>query len=393
MSRIAGPRAQTGWVRSWTGEAGARLRRGTHSPPGAGRAAPGGLPERIVIVSDAWAPQVNGVVRSYEAIARVLRGWGRRVEVIGPDAFATLPMPGYGEIPLALAPARKLSAMIEDCAPDAVHIAVEGPLGWAARRHCLRVGRPFSTAFHTNFPAYAALRAPRPLAPAVGRTAAAIARAFHAPARLTHVATPSVEAQLRAWGFAGRLERLSRGVDCGLFRPGPDQLRERDPGAPPVLLYVGRIAPEKNIEAFLALPQAATGPVRKVVVGDGPLLAGLRRRHPDVTFHGTLTGPALARVYRGADAFVFPSRTDTFGIVLIEAMASGLPIAAHDVPGPRDIVTAPVLGALDADLGRAVRRALAAPGSQADRHAHARQYYDWDAVAATFLGHCAELRA
>ena len=387
MAEIAGNGASMGLARASSAQAGFAA-----PPPGTAAQdsapTPAGLPERTLIVSDAWAPQVNGVVRSYENIARVLRGQGRRVEVIGPADFATMPMPGYGEIPLALVPARRLSAMIDGFAPEAVHVAVEGPLGWAARRHCLRRGLPFSTSFHTNFPAYAALRAPRPLAGAVAQMARAVARRFHAPARLTYVATPSLEAQLRHWGFAGRLVRLSRGVDCALFHPGP----RRPPSDPPVLIYVGRVAPEKNIEAFLALTEADTGPVRKVVVGDGPQLGALRGRHPQVTFRGTLTGAALAQAYRAADAFVFPSRTDTFGIVLIEALASGLPIAAHDVPGPRDIVTAPALGALDPDLGRAVRRALVAPGSRADRHAHVRDRYSWETVADLFLAHSAELR-
>ncbi|MBK5926859.1 hypothetical protein CCR87_05790 [Rhodobaculum claviforme] len=176
---------------------------------------------------------------------------------------------------------------------------------------------------------------------------------------------------------------MTRGVETDRFHPGP----ARPPRDRPVLLYVGRVAPEKNIEAFLRLPLAA----KKVVVGDGPALARLRRAHPEVTFHGTLTGTALAQAYRAADAFVFPSCTDTFGMVLVEAMACGLPIAAHDVPGPRDIVTLPELGALDADLGRAVARALAAPGDAAARHAHARAGYCWDRVADTFHAHCAEL--
>jgi len=389
-SLTTGRDTDTGLLRFGTPE-GVRPLRGMPAPHPAspGRAAePGRLPDRILIVSDAWAPQVNGVVRSYENIAGVLRRQGRAVNVIGPSAFVTVPMPGYDEIPLAVAPGRRLAAMIDDLAPEAVHIAVEGPLGWAARRHCLRRGLPFSTAFHTNFPAYAALRAPRPLSGAVAHAAQAVARRFHAPARLTYVATPSVEAQLRDWGFAGRLVRLTRGVDCAVFRPGPERPRPDRP----VLLYVGRVAPEKNVEAFLALTEAETGPAHKVVVGDGPQLAALRRRHPEVEFRGTLTGAALAEAYRAADVFVFPSRTDTFGIVLIEALASGLPVAAHDVPGPRDIVTGPALGALDPDLGRAVRRALATPGSRAARHAHARDRYSWNAVAATFLTHSAELR-
>ncbi|MGY6635147.1 MAG: glycosyltransferase family 4 protein [Alkalilacustris sp.] len=380
------PRVETttGWARNLGGPLDARPRQAFATALALGDVPP---PAPILIVSDAWTPQVNGVVRSYQNIARVLRDRGDAVEVIGPEAFATLPMPGYGEIPLAVAPRRRLSQMIDGLAPRAVHIAVEGPLGWAARRHCLDRGLPFSTAFHTNFPAYAALRVPRPLARPVERSAAALARRFHAPAHLTYVATPSVEAQLRRWGFAGRLARLSRGVDCSVFHPGP----ERAPTDPSVLLYVGRVAPEKNIDAFLRLTEAQTGPARKIVVGDGPDLSLLRRRHPDVTFTGLLTGAALARVYRSADVFVFPSCTDTFGIVLIEALASGLPVAAHDMPGPRDIVTAPELGALDADLGRAIRRALQAPGSRQTRHAHARDRYSWDRVAETFLAHCAEL--
>ena len=191
---------------------------------------------------------------------------------------------------------------------------------------------------------------------------------------------------MREWGFAGCLVRLSRGVDPALFFPGPD----RPVSAPPVLLYVGRVAPEKSIDAFLGLSAAQTGPARKVVVGDGPALAKLRMAYPDVTFHGMLTGVALAEVYRSADVFVFPSRTDTFGIVLIEALASGLPVAAHDVPGPRDLVTEPGLGALGEDLGPAIRRPLEAPASRAQRHIHARNRYSWQSMAATFLHHCLE---
>jgi len=346
------------------------------------------LPERILIVSDAWAPQVNGVVRTYEGIIGVLRAQGRRVEVIGPAEFPTLPLPGYAEIPVALAPARRLARMIDAFAPQAVHIPVEGPLGWAARRHCRRRGLAFSTSYHTNFPAYAAVRAPRRLAGPVERAAVALSRRFHAAARHTYVATASIEAQLRDWGFAGTLVRLTRGVDCDLFTPGP----ERPRADAPVLLYVGRVAPEKNLEGFLELTEAQIGAVRKVVVGDGPQLAALRRRHPEVEFRGTLTGAALADAYRDADVFVFPSRTDTFGMVLTEAMAAGLPIAAHDAPGPRDIVTGPELGAIDDDLGRAIRRALDAPGTRAGRHAQARARFDWEAVAARFLTHSGQLR-
>ena len=342
--------------------------------------------KRILIVSDAWHPQVNGVVRTYESIAAELERQGCAVRVIGPGDFRTLALPNYPEIALAVAPYRRLVRMIEEFAPDAVHLAVEGPLGWAARRWCLRTATPYSTAFHTNFPAYAALRSPRPLRPPVTRLTIAALRRFHDPARLIHVATPSVEALLRGWGFTNRMVRLSRGVDVTLFHPGPP----RPTADPPVMLYVGRIAPEKNLDEFLALPQ----PGRKVVVGDGPARAALARRFPGAEFRGTLIGADLAHAYREADVFVFPSRTETFGIVLIEALASGLPIAAHDAPGPRDILAGDTrLGAIDDDLGRAVTRALAAPGSRADRHAIARRRYSWAQVAQDFRDHAAEVAA
>lgn len=346
------------------------------------------VPRRLLIVSDAWHPQINGVVRSYENMMPFLQRLGCTVKVIGPADFPTLPLPGYSAIPLAVAPYRKLAAMIRAFAPQALHIAVEGPLGWAARRYCLQQDLPFSTAFHTNFPAYAALRMPHALQRSVENAAIALARRFHAPANHTFVTTPSMTTLLQNWGFAGRLVPLSRGVDCDLFRPA-------SPHTPriPVLLYVGRVAPEKNIEAFLKLTADQIGAARKVVVGDGPQLAALRRAYPEAEFRGALTGAALADAYRAADVFVFPSKTDTFGIVLIEAMASGLPIAAHDVPGPRDIVTHPVLGALDSDLGRAVARALHAPGSRATRHAIARETYGWENVATAFAQTSAELMA
>ncbi|MDA1155587.1 MAG: glycosyltransferase family 1 protein [Proteobacteria bacterium] len=338
--------------------------------------------QRILIVTDAWAPQVNGVVRSYENIIRELRLLGHDVAVISPRDFPTLPLPGYQEIALAVFPYRRLARMIARYAPDRIHIAVEGPLGWAARRYCLRHRRPYSTAFHTNFPAYIALRAPGVIRAPLQKLTLWVLRRFHDRAEYTYVATPSVTAQLRAWGFAGMIWPLSRGVDAGVFHPPAVFVRNDVP----VLLYVGRVAAEKNLDAFLGLTPAQTGPVRKVVVGDGPALGALHRAYPDVAFLGTLTGQALADTYRAADVFVFPSRTDTFGIVLIEALASGLPIAAYDVPGPCDIVTDPSLGALDEDLGAAISRALDAPGTRQSRSAHAHARYSWAAVAVAFLG-------
>ncbi|SIS84797.1 glycosyltransferase family 4 protein [Phaeovulum vinaykumarii] len=358
------------------------------------RAAVPGDAGRILIISDAWQPQVNGVVRTYENICHALEAQGCTVRVIGPADFRAVALPSYPEIPLALFPGRRLAALIESFAPDAVHIAVEGPLGWAARGWCLARGVPFSTAFHTNFPAYAAVRAPRGLRGGVEALTIAGLRHFHAPARFIYVATASLEEQLRGWGFANRFVRLSRGIDFTLFHPAmPDRrspgARGTANGAGPVLLYVGRVAPEKNIETFLALRT----PGQKVVVGDGPLLPALRARHPEVIFHGTLRGRALADAYRAADLFVFPSRTDTFGNVVIEALASGLPVAAYDVPGPRDIVAGDArLGAVDADLEAAVARALIAPGTAQERHDLARARFCWNKVAQVFRDHCAELR-
>ncbi|TVQ41479.1 MAG: glycosyltransferase family 1 protein [Geminicoccaceae bacterium] len=340
----------------------------------------------MLIVSDAWTPQVNGVVRTYQNLVRELTAMGRTVCVIGPKDFPCAPLPTYPEIAVALWPYRRLAAMIERFRPEALHVPVEGPLGWAARRWCLTHGVPFSTAFHTNVPAYAAVRAPAPLRRGLEEATIAALRRFHAPARFVYVPTASTIHQLEGWGFQNRFVALSRGIDTTLFHPGGDP---RPAGAAPVLLYVGRVAPEKNVESFLAL---AT-PGHKVVVGDGPLLAKLQAQHPEVTFHGTLLGEALAAAYRAADVFVFPSNTDTFGNVLLEALASGLPIAAHDVPGPRDIVgNDPRLGCLHADLKTAVAQALQAPGSRQARHAHVRRRYCWRQVARVFLEHAAELR-
>lgn len=339
---------------------------------------------RILIISDAWEPQVNGVVRSYQHLTREWRAMGHEVRVIGPAEFATLPMPGYSEIRLALWPGRKMGQLIAQFNPDIIHIAVEGPLGWAARRYCLQNGLAFSTSFHTNFPAYIALRAPRGFRATLERLALVALRRFHDGASHVFVATPSIEALLRDWGFRMPLARLTRGVDTTLFFPAPETSGP-DRTDHPTLLYVGRIAPEKSLETFLSLGERALGPHRKVIVGDGPALGVLQRAFPDAEFCGKLEGKALADAYRRADVFVFPSRTDTFGIVLIEALASGLPIAAHDVPGPRDIVTAPSLGALDDDLARAILRALHAPGGRAARAARARARYNWNSVAQAFL--------
>lgn len=333
---------------------------------------------RLLIVSDAWEPQINGVVRTYQNIVRETQAAGHTVEVIGPDRFLSVPMPGYAEIRLSMFARARLYKLMRDFKADAVHIAVEGPLGWAARGWCLKHNMPFSTSFHTQFPDYVAARM-KFGAKYVRNIAIRMMRRFHAPAKTTFVATPSLEEQLRAWGFTQPMTRLLRGVDFDVFHAGDATLFGDLPR--PVHLYVGRVAVEKNLAAFLDLKL----PGSKVIVGSGPSLDIFRRTYKDVVFAGVQQGKALADHYRSADVFVFPSKTDTFGIVLIEAMACGLPIAGYDAIGPRDIVTAPILGAVDEDLGRAVEKALAAPGSRLERQAHAQDLYSWRAVAETFV--------
>ena len=324
---------------------------------------------RILIVSDAWFPQVNGVVRTLSVIVDLLRAGGDVVELIGPDRFRSMPMPGYAEIRLALAPGRRLRAMVDDFAPDAVHIATEGPLGWAMRALCRRRGWPFTTAYHTRFPEYLEGRTRIPAA-----WSWRVMRRFHEAGEGTFAATASLREELAARGFT-KVRPWTRGVDLARFRPGngdPWEGLER-----PVFLYAGRVAPEKNIEAFLALDL----PGSKVVVGDGPALAGLRRRFPDVTYTGYRDNGALVRSYAGADVFVFPSRTDTFGLVLLEALAAGTPVAAYPVTGPKDVVTDARVGALDEDLRAACLRALECDREACRRHAEG---WSWEVCASQF---------
>ncbi|MEO0894118.1 MAG: glycosyltransferase family 1 protein [Pseudomonadota bacterium] len=343
------------------------------------------LPTRILVVSDAWLPQVNGVVRTYQNLRKQLALHGSEMRVIGPADFPNMAMPSYPEIRLAMPLFRRLRRMIEAFDPQAIHIPVEGPLGWMTRHWCQRNDRAFSTAFHTNFPAYVAVRTPKLLRSRSKALSVSTLKRFHGPAKFIYTATPALDSLLRNWGVENRFERLSRGIDAEQFYPATAPKSTSDI---PVLLYVGRVAPEKNIEAFLALKTHG----RKVVVGDGPHLQQLRRRYPDVTFRGMLVGDPLAAVYREADVFVFPSKTDTFGNVLLEAIASGLPCAAYDVTGPRDILSAdPALGAVDDDLSQAIKRALKASGTRASRHAYAVKTYSWEKVAADFQRHSAEL--
>jgi len=326
---------------------------------------------RIALVTDAWAPQVNGVVRTLLAVTGLLRQWGHEVLVVSPDQFRSVSCPSYPEIRLALASGNAVGRRIESFAPDAVHIATEGPLGLAARRHCLARSRPFTTAYHTHFPDYVSRRTGLPASlfwPYI--------RWFHRPSAGIMVATERVRAELREQGLT-QLREWSRGVDLAAFGPGiepPDFYW----GLPrPIMLYVGRVAVEKNIEAFLRCRH----PGSKVVVGDGPALARLRAAFPEAHFLGRQTGRALAACYAGADVFVFPSRTDTFGLVMIEALASGTPVAAYPVSGPVDVLNG-ASGAMDEDLDRAITRALALDAE--DCRAHARGF-SWENSARQFL--------
>ncbi len=337
---------------------------------------------RILIVSDAWTPQVNGVVRTLSTVAAELRRMGHAVEVIGPDRFRTIPCPTYPDIRLSLMPGRALARMIAAFAPDHLHVATEGPLGLAARRWARRHGAAYTSSFHTRFPEYIHARTRLP----VGLAYAALRR-FHNDAAATLVATPTLRAELERRGFT-RLRDWSRGVDLSRFAPKPRRDWAAEHGiARPVFLYVGRIAVEKNIEAFLALPL----PGSKVVVGGGPQLAALKARYPDVVFAGPFAETELAAAYAGGDVFVFPSRTDTFGLVVLEALASGVPVAAFDVMGPRDILAGadPRAGAVSDDLRAAAMAALR--GDRGAARAHAERF-SWTACAETFLGALAPLR-
>jgi glycosyltransferase involved in cell wall biosynthesis len=324
---------------------------------------------RVLVATDAWHPQINGVVRSLENVAREAPALGAEVVFLTPDMFRTLPMPSYPEIRLALASAAAVRRRIATIAPDFVHIATEGPVGLAVRRVCLADGISFTTSYHTRFPEYLAARLPVP----IGWSYAALRR-FHNAGAGIMVSTATLERELAEKGFRG-LMRWSRGVDPRLFRPRP-QAAATFPG--PVFLYVGRVAVDKSIDRFLALDLPGT----KLVVGDGPARAGLEAAFPAARFLGSLTGEALAEVYAAADVFVFPSATDTFGIVLLEALASGLPIAALPVAGPMDVIGTSGCGVLDDDLGRAALAALEIPRERCRAYGLS---FTWEASARQFL--------
>lgn len=302
-------------------------------------------PFRILLATDAWRPQVNGVVRTWETSLGVLKERGHTVTVVEPGLFQNFAIPFYKEIRLAIPSRRRITSLIRDFNPDVVHIATEGPIGLAVRACCVRNRWRFSTSYHTQFPEYVEqmLRIP-------ASWSYRFMRWFHGGSSAVMVSTPTLEANLKERGFQN-LCRWSRGVDLKLFYPREKTWTQYPR---PILLYAGRVSKEKNIEAFLAVQHAGT----KIVVGDGPLRERLQKEHPQVVFLGYRKGANLAEAYANADVFVFPSRTDTFGLVMIEAMACGVPVAAYPVIGPVDVVTAPGIGNLNKDLGTAIQVAL-----------------------------------
>jgi glycosyltransferase involved in cell wall biosynthesis len=318
--------------------------------------------ERVMIVTDAWKPQLNGVVRTIEILSEDLKALGHDVRHATPEGRFTIPMPTYKEIRLAIFPRKSLERMIADFQPTAIHIATEGTLGLSARAICVQRKIPFTTSFHTRFPEY--VKARLPFVP-VGLVYSFL-RWFHGPAKSMMVATPSLLHEMESHGFHN-LRIWSRGVDVDQFRPIPDASL---PFPGPIWLYVGRVAVEKNLEAFLALDLPGT----KVIVGDGPARAPLQKKYPEAKFLGPKTGEELVRAYAASDVFVFPSKTDTFGLVLLEALACGLPVAAYPVQGPLDVIGDASCGALDDDLRAACLRALEIPRGTARAFALTRSW-------------------
>jgi glycosyltransferase involved in cell wall biosynthesis len=326
---------------------------------------------RIVIVTDAWTPQVNGVVTTLVDLRQRLVAAGHEVEIVEPSSFRTVGCPGYGEIRLAWRARELVGRLLDEALADAIHIATEGPLGLAARAWCGRRRVPFTTAFHSRFPDF--------LAAAFGIPASwgyAAMRRFHAPSAGVMVPSAGTFEILRRHGFRN-LRRWSHGIDLELFRPNPEASL---PWPRPVFLFVGRISPEKNLGAFLDLDL----PGSKVVCGGGPLLARLRREHPEVHWIGSVPRHRLVDFYAAADAFVYPSRTDTFGLVMLEAMACGTPVAAYPVAGPLDVVGDSDGGVLDDDLRHAALASLAVPRDRARARA---LEFDRDRVSREFVSY------
>jgi glycosyltransferase involved in cell wall biosynthesis len=331
---------------------------------------------RILIATDAWRPQVNGVVRTLTSLERSASALGAHIDFLTPEGFPSVGVPTYPGLRVALPNRREIAARIEAASPDAIHIATEGPVGWAARAYCRRRKLAFTTSYTTRFPEYIAVRSIIPAA-----LSYAVLRHFHAAGAMTMVATGSLYNELGARGFR-RLGFWGRGVDTELFNPNsPAELDLPRP----IFMTMGRVAVEKNIEAFLSLDL----PGSKVVVGDGPQKAALEQKYPDVKFLGEKTGADLTAHLAAADVFVFPSRTDTFGVVQLEALACGTPVAAFPVTGPLDVIADHPVGALDEDLGRACLRALEMSRDACRNFALERS---WENSARQFIGNLSALQ-
>ena len=326
---------------------------------------------KIMIVTDAWEPQVNGVVRTLKQTMHELKKMGHSIEMITPLEFKTIPCPTYPDISLSLFPGKKVRQKMESFSPDAIHIATEGPLCIAARAYALKHRLPFTTAYHTRFPEYVKARTGIPLA-----VTYKFLRWFHDPSQAVMAPTDVVVKDLESYGFTN-VVLWTRGVDLEIFKM--QESKELDTSHP-IFLYVGRVAVEKNIEAFLELKL----PGSKWVVGDGPALAGLKAKYPEVNYLGVLQQEKLAKVYAAADVFVFPSKTDTFGLVLLEAMACGLPVAAYPVTGPIDVIGDSKAGAMNNDLREACLEALTIPREVARAHA---EKFSWQAASEQFANH------
>lgn len=326
---------------------------------------------KVMIVTDAWQPQVNGVVRTLTTTRRELEAMGHEVDLLTPLEFRTFPCPTYPEIRLSWLPGKPVAKRIREFAPHALHIATEGPLGLAARRYAVKNNLPFTTAYHTRFPEYVQARFAMPLS-----WTYRFLRWFHGPSSAVMAPTPKVKSDLEAWGFTNAV-LWTRGVDLDVFRLQDAHKLDTEP---PIFLYVGRVAVEKNVEAFLELDL----PGSKWVAGDGPALAGLKTKYPEVNYLGVLNQQELAEVYASADVFVFPSKTDTFGLVLLEALACGLPVAAYPVTGPIDVLGDSGAGVMHEDLREACLAALKIDRKTARAHA---EKFSWRAATEQFISH------
>jgi glycosyltransferase involved in cell wall biosynthesis len=330
---------------------------------------------RILVATDAWHPQINGVVRTLTTLARAVRNRGATIEFLTPDGFPSFPLPTYPDMRCAIPNAREIVRRIEAVAPEAIHIATEGPIGWAVRRYCIRRGLPFTTSYTTKFPEYISARLPIPES-----WSYAVLRRFHNASAVTMVSTNSLADDLKRRGFTN-IGMWTRGVDTELFRPD----RAIDIGLKrPIFMTIGRVAVEKNLDAFLSLDL----PGSKAIIGRGPEEGRLQKQYPDTTFFGSLSDENLASHLAAADVFVFPSRTDTYGVVQLEALACGVPVAAFPVTGPIDVIAGHPIGVLNEDLKTACLDALKISREACREFALTRS---WDNSAKQFLSNVSRI--